>query len=55
MAFPAGVVGRRDDSQQAVGSARGNARRPPAVRRRCKGGSGQPGDVRVPRALAPAC
>jgi hypothetical protein len=28
--------------------------RPPAVCRRCKGGSGQPGDVRCPRALAPA-
>jgi hypothetical protein len=28
--------------------------RPPAVCRRCKGGSGQPGDARYPWALAPA-
>jgi hypothetical protein len=37
-----GAVGGRDGGQPVTGGARGNAGRPPAVCRRCKGGSGQP-------------
>jgi hypothetical protein len=48
-----GRVSGRDGGEPVTGGARGNARRPPAVCRRCKGGSGQPGDVRRPRALRP--
>jgi hypothetical protein len=52
--FRLGAVGGRDGGQPVTGGARVTHGRSPAVCRRCKGGSGQPGDVRRPRALAPA-
>jgi hypothetical protein len=54
MAVLAQARRRRDGGQSVTGGVGVMHGRPPAVCRRCKGGSGQPGDTRRPRALVPA-